>query len=279
MELKINDYQLPQPIEFNYEEIKAWVQEQTEAYKGMIYDDTQISQAKSDRANLRRTSKLLNDRRISLEKEYMQPFFEFKEKINDLIKLIDEPANLIDQRIKEFEEQKREEKREQIGEMFDGIEQQPDWLKLEQIWNPKWLNATTSMKSISREISGSIEAITENMNSLNSIEGFAFEAKEVYKQTLDMPRAIAEGRRLQDIQKRKEEEEARKAAEAERQKKVDSIINNPTSQIINRAEAREAEEKAQMATWVSFRALLTMEQAKDLKQFFGERGIRFEPIQ
>ena len=279
MELKINDYQLPQPIEFNYEEIKAWVQEQTEAYKGMIYDDTQISQAKSDRANLRRTSKLLNDRRISLEKEYMQPFFEFKEKINDLIKLIDEPANLIDQRIKEFEEQKREEKREQIGEMFDGIEQKPDWLKLEQIWNPKWLNATTSMKSISREISGSIEAITENMNSLNSIEGFAFEAKEVYKQTLDMPRAIAEGRRLQDIQKRKEEEEARKAAEAERQKKVDSIINNPTSQIINRAEAREAEEKAQMATWVSFRALLTMEQAKDLKQFFGERGIRFEPIQ
>ena len=279
MELKINDYQLPQPIEFNYEEIKAWVQEQTEAYKGMIYDDTQISQAKSDRANLRRTSKLLNDRRISLEKEYMQPFFEFKEKINDLIKLIDEPANLIDQRIKEFEEQKRDEKREQIGEMFDGIEQKPDWLKLEQIWNPKWLNATTSMKSISREISGSIEAITENMNSLNSIEGFAFEAKEVYKQTLDMPRAIAEGRRLQDIQKRKEEEEARKAAEAERQKKVDSIINNPTSQIINRAEAREAEEKAQMATWVSFRALLTMEQAKDLKQFFGERGIRFEPIQ
>ena len=279
MELKINDYQLPQPIEFNYEEIKAWVQEQTEAYKGMIYDDTQISQAKSDRANLRRTSKLLNDRRISLEKEYMQPFFEFKEKINDLIKLIDAPANLIDQRIKEFEEQKREEKREQIGEMFDGIEQKPDWLKLEQIWNPKWLNATTSMKSISREISGSIEAITENMNSLNSIEGFAFEAKEVYKQTLDMPRAIAEGRRLQDIQKRKEEEEARKAAEAERQKKVDSIINNPTSQIINRAEAREAEEKAQMATWVSFRALLTMEQAKDLKQFFGERGIRFEPIQ
>ena len=279
MELKINDYQLPQPIEFNYEEIKAWVQEQTEAYKGMIYDDTQISQAKSDRANLRRTSKLLNDRRISLEKEYMQPFFEFKEKINDLIKLIDEPANLIDQRIKEFEEQKRDEKREQIGEMFDGIEQKPDWLKLEQIWNPKWLNATTSMKSISREISGSIEAITENMNSLNSIEGFACEAKEVYKQTLDMPRAIAEGRRLQDIQKRKEEEEARKAAEAERQKKVDSIINNPTSQIINRAEAREAEEKAQMATWVSFRALLTMEQAKDLKQFFGERGIRFEPIQ
>ena len=279
MELKINDYQLPQPIEFNYEEIKAWVQEQTEAYKGMIYDDTQISQAKSDRANLRRTSKLLNDRRISLEKEYMQPFFEFKEKINDLIKLIDEPANLIDQRIKEFEEQKREEKREQIGEMFDGIEQKPDWLKLEQIWNPKWLNATTSMKSISREISGSIEAITENMNSLNSIEGFAFEAKEVYKQTLDMPRAIAEGRRLQDIQKRKEEEEARKAAEAERQKKVDAIINNPTSQIINRAEAREEAEKTQSATWVSFRALLTTEQALELNGFFRERGIRFEPIQ
>ena len=278
MELKINDYQLPQPIEFNYEEIKAWVQDRTEVYKNMIYDDTQISQAKSDRADLRRTSKLLNDRRISLEKEYMQPFFEFKEKINDLIKLIDEPANLIDQRIKEFEEQKREEKREQIGEMFDGIDGKPDWLKLEQIWNPKWLNATTSMKSISREISGAIEAITENLNSLNSIDGFAFEAKEVYKQTLDMPRAIAEGRRLQDIQKRKEEEEARKAAEAERQKKVDAIINNPASQIINRAEAREAEEKAQMATWVSFRALLTTEQALELNGFFRERGIWFEPI-
>lgn len=279
MELRVSEYQIPEAPDFNYDEVASWLAERTEAYKGMIYDETQISQAKQDRADLNRVKKALNDRRIQIEREYMAPVAEFKNRINELIAMIDEPAKLIDSQVKDFEQRKKEEKREQIGEMFEGIEQKPDWLKLEQIWNPKWLNATTSMKSISREISGAIETITENLNSLNSIEGFAFEAKEVYKQTLDMPRAIAEGRRLQDIQKRKEEEEARKAAEAERQKKVDAIINNPTSQIINRAEAREEAEKTQSATWVSFRALLTTEQALELNGFFRERGIRFEPIQ
>lgn len=312
MELRINDYQLPQPIEFNYDEILAWVQERTEVYKNMIYDDTQISQAKNDRADLRRVAKALNDRRITLEREYTQPLAEFKEKINTLIKCINEPADLIDQRIKEFEKMKRDEKAEAIAEMFDGIEDKPDWVELGMIWDKKWLNTTKSMKSIREEITAALDGIKKDLATLAEIRDFGFEATEEYKRTLDINKALAEGMRLAEIQKRKEaeakaraEEEARRA-EAERQAKLDSILHNPTSQIINAAEAREEAERQgiaymnppelepmheitepfpggpvermEMPSWVRFEACMTTQQALALKSFFQANNIEFRQI-
>lgn len=298
MELKINDYQLPQPIEFNYDEILAWVQERTEIYKNLIYDDTQISQAKADRADLNRFRKALNDRRIQMEREFTAPLAEFKEKINALIKLIDEPANLIDARIKEFE--KQDEKAQKIAEYFAEIDDKPEWLEIGMIWDKKWLNATKSMKSIWEEIGDRLDGIKKDLATLAEIKDFGFEATEEYKRTLDINKALAEGMRLAEIQKRKEAEEARRA-EAERQAKLDAINNSPATQIINRVEAREAQEQQfmnapedvveitdpfpggpveqmEMATWVNFAALLTIKQARELKEFCTLAGIQIKPL-
>lgn len=306
MELKINQFQAPDPIQFNFVELKRWVQDGAEKYKVTVYTDDNIAQAKADRADLNRLKKALNDRRIQIEKEYMKPFTEFKDKINEIIKLIDEPAKLIDQRVKEYEEAKKNEKAEQITEWFSGIEGRPDWLEIGQIWDQKWLNASKSMKSIKEEIEAALAQIHADLETLAGITEFGFEATEEYKRTLDINRALAEGMRLSDIQKRKEAEAARKAeeearrAEEERQAKLDSILNNPATQIINREEAAvqpepywepqepaqvvhdarqmEFETSAEHTMPVSFRAWLTRTQALELKKFFMDRGICFEQL-
>ena len=297
MELRTEEFQLPEEPKFNYDEVKSWIMERTEVYKGMIYDDTQISQAKADRADLRRVMKALSDRRIQIEREYMKPFGEFKTKINELIGLINEPTQLIDARIKDYEQMKRDEKREKIEALFEEKEK-PDWLTLEQIWSDKWLNASTSMKSIDKDISGAIEQVNADMESLESLE-FSFEAKEHYKKTLNVGLAIQEGVRIADMMKRKAEEEAQK--EAERQAKLNEIVNNEATQIINRVEAREAQEQQfmnapedvheitdpfpggpveqmEMAIWVNFAALLTTKQARELKEFCTLAGIQIKPL-
>lgn len=295
MELKINDYQLPQPIEFNYDEILAWVQERTEIYKNMIYDDTQISQAKSDRAALRRVAIIMNDRRISLEKEYMQPFFEFKEKINALIKLIDEPAKLIDARIKEYEKAKQDEKTAEITEYFNSIADKPEWLTISMLWNPKWLNATKSMRSVKDEINLALDGIKNDLATLAEIKDFGFEATEEYKRSLDINRALAEGMRLSEIQKRKEAEaKAREEAEARRKeaeiaayeeemKHAPSYVPemqtvSPTMNQPGRSMEASWEEEQQPAQWVAFEALITAEQGRLLGQFCKANGIQIRPI-
>ena len=74
MELKVNEYQLPEVIAFNYEEIKNELTERIHIYETVVYDDSQIKQAKADRADLNRFKKALNDERIRREKEYLKSF-------------------------------------------------------------------------------------------------------------------------------------------------------------------------------------------------------------
>ena len=80
MQLKMSDYQLPEKILFNYDELKQDLLEKVSMYETLVYTDDQIKDAKADKAALNKLKKALNDERIRLEKEYMGPFNEFKAK-------------------------------------------------------------------------------------------------------------------------------------------------------------------------------------------------------
>ena len=106
------------------------------------------------------------------------------------------------------------------------------------------------------------------------------EATEVYKTTLDINKALNEGRRLSEIQKRKAEHEAEQArlkAEAEAKKQEEFIPpiadDKPFEQCIN-----PPVEEAPAKQWVSFSALLSTEDALALKAFFESRQIEFKAI-
>lgn len=209
-------------ISFNFEELKAEVQSLANDYASLVYTDDVISEAKEDRAKLNKLKTALNDERKRREKEFNEPFQQFKSEINTLIGIIDEPISTIDQQIKEYEALKKDEKKQTIENYFDGLVK-PDFLKLHQIWNEKWLNASTTMKSVQADIDALVSKVATEMETIKSLPTFAFEAMEEYKRTLDLSQAIAEGQRLADIQRRKEEqkkaEEEKKAAEVKEEVK------------------------------------------------------------
>jgi len=190
-------------ISFNFDELRTEIQALADEYTNVVYTDAVISEAKEDRAKLNKLKTALNDERKRREKEFMTPFNEFKANVNDLIAIIDKPIAMIDEQVKGYEAQKKQLKADEIRACFDNIEK-PEFLRLEQIWNEKWLNASVSMKSVGAEIEATIKRIETEIVTLASLE-FAFEATEVYKQTLDITKALTEGQRLLDLQKRKEE--------------------------------------------------------------------------
>lgn len=277
MELKVNEVRIPDVIQFNYDELKQELTEKVSMYETMVYTDDQIKQAKADKANLNKLKKALNDERIRREKEYLQPFNEFKAKINEIISIIDKPVAVIDKQVKEYEEKCKEDKRQTILEYFDTRKPSfPEWLTIEQIFDDRWLNASTSMKSIKDTIDGWINRVNSELKTLEALPQFGFESTEEYKRTLDINKAIAEGKRLADIQKRKEEQERLKAEqEAEKQpqeapqKKIEEHMTPPVE------EQKQVKEDAQ---WISFEAYLTVPQALELKEFFNSRNIDFKAI-
>ncbi len=281
MELKVNEVAIPEQITFNYEELRNELTEKVSMYETLVYTDEQIKEAKEDKANLNKLKKALNDERIALEKKYMQPFETFKAQVNDIIRIIDKPIAVIDKQVKEFEQKEKDEKLEAIKEMFASVGFQP-FVNLEMIFDNKWLNKTFSMKKIEDAMKERMFQIGNDVKTLNDLPEFGFEALEIYKTTLDINRALAEGRKLADIQKKKQQEaEERRKAELEAcnnsiEQNVESVSESedaPAGKVEGGADAKEIPKE-----WVEFRCLLSVEDAQALGQFFKSRNITYTQI-
>lgn len=281
MELRINTWKSPEVIDFNFEELKEEITNKSALYKNMVYTDETIKDAKSDRALLNKFKTALEDKRKEVKKQCLEPYNQFEKQIKELVAIIDEPVKLIGEQITEFEDREKAEKHEQITELFNKAGFQ-SFVTLEQIYDPKWLNKSVSLKSIEEELTNTVYRIGHDVTTINSLKEYSFEALEHYKKTLDLAGAIAEGQRLADIQKRKLEHEAEVKAreelakkQAEERAKAEARLPEETEEVAQEEPQSEAEIKRQ---WIKFVALLSKDDALALKEFCDSRGIEIKSV-
>lgn len=207
MDFQITKMQIPEIPEANFEELKKDLQEKVSKYENMIYNDNEIAQAKKDRADLNKLKKAINDKRIAMEKEYMQPFNEFKAKVNEILALLDKPILAIDTQVKNYEAQLAEEKKQWIEATFK--QKSPfNWIKLEQIYNSKWLNSSFSKNAIEEEMDLSFSMIETELKSIDTLD-YKEQALEVYKETLSLSMALDKVKQIKDLDKILEEQKAK----------------------------------------------------------------------
>lgn len=296
MELKVKEVSIPKNITFNYEELKQELTDKVSMYESLVYTDENIKEAKADRANLNKLKKALNDERIRREKEYMQPFNDFKSKINEIISIIDKPVQLIDKQIKTYDEKLKADKENEIMEYWKSevdADHIPDGMTIDAIFDTKWLNASVSMKVVKEAINTAVDKFKTDMETLSNLPEFGFEAQQVYINTLDINKALAEGQRMAKIakakaekerlEKEKAEEEKRVKAEAEAKKQeefippvIDEEFDSKAFSTNNNTE--DSVEEAATKEWVSFKCLLSIEDAQALGEFLKNRNIKFEQI-
>ena len=121
-------------IQWNKEELKAWVAEKVKDYRGLVFTEATIPDAKKDRADLNKLKKAFEDERKRIKKLCLEPYEEFERQEKELIAMIDEPLQLIDCQIKEVEEKRKEEKRLRIKDLFSTIGFQA-FVSLDMIWD------------------------------------------------------------------------------------------------------------------------------------------------
>lgn len=268
MELRVNEVAIPEKIDFNYEELKAELTSKVSFYETLVYTDDQIKDAKADKANLNKLKRALNDERIRREKEYMQPFNVFKAQINEIIGIIDKPIAVIDEQVKAFDEKRKVEKQKAIEELFATIGFQ-NFVTLEKIQDPKWLNASVSMKSIEDQMKSKMYEIGNGVLTLSQLPEFGFEATEVFKETLDINKAISEAKRMSEIAKAQE-----KAAEEQRAAMAQAMT---PPEDVQPTPIQESQPEPQKMV-VKFEVELTTEDATALREFFQSRNITFRAI-
>lgn len=270
MELHVQEYNLPEAINFNFEELKTAITEKSEQYAKIVYTDDNIKAAKEDRADLNRLKKALNDERIRRQKEYMKPFDNFKAKIDEIMAIIDKPVLAIDKQIKEFEAIKQDEKKMNIEEMFKNM-LFPEWMTVDQIWNQKWLNASTSMTAIESELLSFKNEVIRNCQTLATLPMHSHEAVITYQKTLDMAQALDKVHELIELEEAKKKMLAKEAEPDE-----DTAPEQP--HLIEIEKVPATEEKSDTTIWVAFEAYLNRKQATLLKAFFDNNNINYRPI-
>lgn len=259
MELSITKYTPMTPIRVeNMAELEKELVMLTAHYTGLVLTEDQTKEGKKELATLRKFQKAISDERIRVKKEFMANTIDpFEADCKRLAAIVQEPIEAIDSQLKAFDEAKKEEKRQAILKLIEQ-EQMPEFVDIEKIWDPRWLNTTYSLKSVDEDIVQRKMKIIGDLKTLDMLPEFSWEAMEVYKKTLDLNLAIDEGKRLLDLQKRKEAERARK--EEEIQKKL---------------ETEPAPYANEIAAWIGFEAFMTASQAKALGAWMRQNGIKY----
>ena len=189
-ELKVKVQQTPGTVTWNYEDLKKAITNALEVYKTTEYDDSNIGQAKKDRAMLNNLSKSVNARKIEIKKKCLEPYELIETQAKELMAIIQEPIAVIDDR---------------------------------------WENATAKKSEWQTAIDTRADAIRSDLQVLAGIEEkFRSYAMDAYRPNLRLADAMQKVQELRAqeaaiLKRQQEEEERKRREEKERRRRQEEL--------------------------------------------------------
>lgn len=204
-------------IEDNLDAVELCIREKVQEYSMMVVTEDSVKDGKKFLADIRKEKKSLDDERKAIKERWMAPYEAFEKRAKQIISLYDEPVNVINGQLAEYEEKRRQAKRQGIQKAYDFVKGDlGEWLPLERIYNSKWENATYSEKKIREDMEMLFDQTKISISTIKSMGSeFEKDALDKLKETGSLQEAIAV---INDLQKQKERfmEQAREEAERER---------------------------------------------------------------
>lgn len=290
MELKIYNPQeggFLQSIEWNFEELKAEIEEIVREYETAVYTDDAIKQMKTDRAKLNRFVNAISGERTRIRKLLLKPDERFGQEVKELTGIVQRAIDNIDGQVKDYERRQREEKTAKVRDFYDAnIHDIEAYLPFERVMKPEYANASTTMKSIKEEILALIQRVDEGLAILNEVDSpYAGDMKKVFLETYDIGAAMAKRNQLESEAENRRlymEEQERRKAEREAARKADADRVMQAGRAPEPEQPRETPQKMETVedpvNVIDFRVYATMGQLMKLKAFLSDNGIRFEPV-
>ena len=249
-------------ITSNLEELSLAAKQKVAEYKEKDYgDDTSsIKLMKTDRADLNKMVKAMDEKRKSIKTEYMKNFDVFDAEVKKASGIIKDQANELDAVIKNAENAAKEKKKAEIRSFYDSISSMvPEDFReklYSKIYDSTWENATATKKAYKEGITNSVQSYVNARNTLDVMESEYFkEGLEVLNSTLDLSLAIAKVKELErkkleilERERKRLEAEAAAKAEAEARKKLEAerqaLAAQAAQQLKLQKEKEEQEKKA-----------------------------------
>lgn len=289
-------------IDVNFEEIKRYLTDINNEYCGAVFAEEDLKFAKQVNVNLRKVKTGLETKRKEIKKKCMRPYEEFEQQYKEILPLIDQPINMIDGQVKDFEERKKEERRVKIHDMYhEAVGELEEFLPIEKIYDKKWENASTSLSSIKKDIETVIESAKSSIEAIKAMGSDAEkDALDVFKQSLSLSDAITyiqkyeqqraeiirreeDRRKSEEEQARREEEERIRREEREKilmeQKLAESAQEEEQVAVFEQVQQEEIDELPFVVPGVHehiYKVIASEEELEQLETYMNSVGICFD---
>lgn len=274
-------------IETNFEAVKAWLTEELAPYASMVVTPEAIGDAKRTRASIRKVKDSIESQRKAIKKLWNKPYEEYEAKCKELTGIVDNAVTNIDGQIKEMENAEKEAKRQRLSEFFDDNSYDvADFITFDDIFDSKWLNATFAETDAANAIVAKIEETRDGLDAIRGMES-PYEAAMLseFAKSHSLAKAMAEGKRLESIQRaeeerRKREEETKAVTLSEPETPTESAVESPapapapSAQFIRPVAVEEPAEKLYDYQFSMFN--MTKAQMYALKQCLDVNGIEYK---
>ena len=246
-------------LNYNLEQLEQEVQSYLKIYKGLVITPDQVKDSKKIRAELNKSKKELNARKIAVKKEFMAPYTEFETQVKNIMKQIDEVSSEIDTQIKNFEQKEKDYKKQAIFDYFEmfGI----DYIDFNLIFKEKWLNKSVKTFDWQKEMTSAVDRVKTNLKLIDNRPD-ADLLKPLYLKSLDLDLALSELEEIQAKQKVILEQETNIALDTGK-----AEFDPLTGEVV------ETEEEYLTR---SFKVVGTIKQLNELTYFMKENNIYFE---
>lgn len=295
-----------QVITTNYPAVKKWAESVVAQYENIVVTPDTISQAKADRASLRKAQSGVSDVRKEMRAAALSTCAAEESNCKDLEAVFERGVQALDVQIKAMEEAAEQEKKNRLAEYFaQVVGDMAEWLTFDDCFNPKWLNATYAESTARMDINAAIDRCRADLNAIRALHSeFETTLLDEYTRTRNISAVLVKNETLgrmkaaEEERKRKEAEAAAKYAAAQQQKaplKPECIGESDeceTIDIVGTVEPQQAQPVNDLVDEdgnempyvqepeykVDFRVFGTARQLDGLKAYMQKNGIRFMPV-
>lgn len=258
-------------LETNALAVKEKVQEILKKYDLENYKDKDPIVAKNDRAVLNKTAKVLDEKRLEVERKFMEPINPFKGIIKETIEMITKASSQIDTIVKEAENREKEEKKKAILVIFESeVKELKDIVKFEDIFDERYLNKTFKIEDVEKDITSKLEQIRNDLITISELHSkYEIELKNDYLKHFDLGLIIRKNSELMQKEEllKNQTSETEKIIEEAKEEKMQKM----SEQVV------EAKEEEPILTF-TLKITGKKNQLIALRKFIEVNGMNYEKI-
>lgn len=297
-----------QVITTNYPAVKKWAESVVAQYENIVVTPDTISQAKADRASLRKAQSGVSDVRKEMRAAALSTCAAEESNCKDLEAVFERGVQALDVQIKAMEEAAKQEKKDRLAAYFaQVVGDMAEWLTFDDCFNPKWLNATYTESTAQMDICAAIDRCRADLNAIRALHSeFETTLLDEYTRTRNISAVLVKNETLgrmkaaEEERKRKEAEAAAKYAETLEETKrvadetmrqaeqkasetgrsvVETLgeLSKPVNDLVDE-DGHEMPAVQEPEYKVDFRVFGTARQLDGLKAYMQKNGIRFMPV-